>query len=197
MRILIVGAGISGLSLARWIKREAARRTTPIELDVYESAGRAGGRIRTDEDSGFLLEWAANAVLGDEGAAARLADDLGLASERVLATPEAARRYVMTGGGLHIFPMSPKGLLSSRALSLKAKLRILGEPILARRSHQDESVLQFASRHIGFEAARTLVGAAVRGIYAGDASKLSVDAALPTMKEMERKRRSLVLAAIG
>jgi len=195
MRVLIVGAGISGLSIAHWIKREAARRTTSIEIDVYESAARAGGRIRTDEDSGYRLEWAANAVLGEGGAAARLADDLGLAAERVSASPGAARRYVMTGGGLHLFPTSPKALLSSRALSSRAKLRILSEPVLARRSRQDESVLQFASRHVGTEAARTLVGAAVRGIFAGDAGKLSVDAAFPTMKEMERKRRSLVLAA--
>lgn len=197
MRILILGAGISGLSIAHWVKREAARRTTSIDIDVYESSARAGGRIRTDEDSGYLLEWAANAVLGEDGAASRLADDLGLASERVPASPGAARRYVMTGGRLHLFPTSPQTLLSSKALSPRAKLRILGEPILARRSGKDESVLQFASRHVGAEAARTLVGAAVRGIFAGDAARLSVDAVFPAMREMERKHRSLVLAAAG
>ncbi len=165
--------------------------------DLYEAGARAGGRIRTVEDSGYLVEWAANAVLGSDGAASRLADDLGLAAERVVAAPDAARRYVMTGGRLHLLPASPSTFFSSQALSLGAKLRILAEPLVARRGKGDESVLHFAARHIGREAAQKLVGAAVRGIFAGDASKLSVDAAFPAMREMERKHRSLILAMVG
>lgn len=195
MKVLVVGAGIAGLTVAHQVKREAARRATPVELDLYESGPRAGGRIRTMEDSGYLVEEAANAVLGLDGAASRLADDLGLTGERVVAAPDAARRYVMTGGRLHLIPTSPAALLGSRALSPRAKLRILAEPLLARRGKTDESVHRFAARHLGHEAARTLVGAAVRGIFAGDSTKLSVEAAFPIMREMERKRRSLVLAA--
>jgi len=65
---------------------------------------------------------------------------------------------------------------------------------VARRVAKEETVLKFAARHIGDEAARTLVGAAVRGIFAGDAAKLSLDSAFPVMREMERKHRSLFLA---
>src|SRR6185295_15678635 len=131
---------------------------------------------------------------GDDGAAAKLADSLGLAGERVTASPGAARRYIARGGALHLLPTSPPGLLSFGGLSPQSKLRVFAEPILARRVSREETVLGFAARHIGKEAARTLVGAAVRGIFAGDAAKLSLDSAFPIMREMERKHRSLFLA---
>ncbi|HYR69517.1 MAG TPA: protoporphyrinogen oxidase, partial [Candidatus Dormibacteraeota bacterium] len=79
------------------------------------------------------------------------------------------------------------------AISPRARLRVLAEPIVARRVAREETVLKFASRHIGAEAARALAGAAVRGIFAGDAAKLSLDSAFPLMREMERKHRSLFL----
>jgi oxygen-dependent protoporphyrinogen oxidase len=193
MRVVVVGAGIAGLSVAHLLKREAARRARPLQLSLYESGARAGGRIRTLADSGYLVECAADAVVGLEGAAARLADDLGLSRERVIAAPDAARRYVMRHGRLH--RLSLKALLASRLLSPRARLRLLAEPLMARRGEGDESVYEFATRHIGPEAALTLVGTAVRGMFAGDAAGLSVEAAFPAMREMERTSRSLVVAA--
>lgn len=193
MRVLILGAGIAGLSVAHFLKREAARRTNLLDLEIHEAAPRAGGRIRTNAEAGYLVEWAANGIQGMEGAAGRLADQLGLGGERVVAAPDAARRYVATGGSLHLFPTSPQTLFASRALSIRSKIRVLAEPLLARRGAADESVLRFAARHVGHEAADKLVGAAVRGIFAGDASKLSLDAAFPTLREMERKHRSLIV----
>jgi oxygen-dependent protoporphyrinogen oxidase len=194
MRVAVVGAGIAGLAAAHFLRREAGRRGIAIDLAVYEASARAGGRIRTLEDRGYRIECAANGVMGENGAAARLTNDLGLAGERMAASPSAARRYIASGGSLHLLPASPPALLSFRALSPRAKLRVLAEPIVARRVAREETVQAFAARHIGDEAARTLVGAAVRGIFAGDAAKLSLDAAFPVMREMERKHRSLFLA---
>jgi len=194
MKIAVVGAGIAGLATAHRIRQEASKRGIPVELSVLEASPRAGGRIRTVDDSGYRVEWAANGIQGTAGAAARLADDLGLSSERVPARKEAARRYLYRSGALHLLPMSPPALLRFGAISPAARLRLAAEPFLARRADKDESVLAFASRHIGDEAARALVGAAVRGIFAGDASRLSVDAAFPAMRRMERRHRSLFVA---
>ena len=195
MRVAVVGAGLAGLAAVHFLRREAARHEIRLDLAVYEASARAGGRIRTIDDRGFRIECAANGVQGEDGAAARLVKDLGLAGERVAAASRnAARRYVASGGSLHLLPASPPGLLSFGALSPRARLRVLAEPIVARRVAREETVLKFAARHIGEEAARTLVGAVVRGIFAGDAAKLSVDSAFPIMREMERKHRSLFLA---
>jgi len=197
MRVAIVGAGIAGLSLAHTLRREAARRGAALDVTVLEAGERAGGRIRTTREDGYQIEWAANAILGAEGPVWRVAEEVGLAPERVIARPDAARRYICRGGALHLVPLSPGALLRFGAISPGARLRVVLEPFFARRVNHDETVYEYASRHIGEEAARVMVGAAVRGIFAGDVRKLSVDSAFPIMREMERDHRSLVFAMIA
>jgi len=74
---------------------------------------------------------------------------------------------------------------------------VLLEPLSARAPHHDESILAFAERHIGREAARVLVGSMVSGIFAGEASHLSLKACFPRMFEMDATYRSLVRAMIA
>ena len=197
MRVVIVGGGISGLAAAWAIRAEAARRAETLDLTLLEAGPRAGGRIRTTHEGGYLVEWAANGVQGTGGAASRLAEAAGLAGQRVSGRPEAARRYVARGGGLHRLPQSPAALLRFGGLSPAARLRAAMEPLFARRVSREESVHDFAARHIGEEAAEVLVGAMVRGVFGGDAKKLSADAAFPALREMEKRHRSLVLAMMS
>ena len=189
MRVAILGAGIAGLTLAHALKRNAS-----IDLEIFEGASRAGGRIRTTEDDGFRIEWAADAFQTGSGPALALLRDLGLEEERVPASPHAARRYVFARGKLHRFPMGPGAVLRFGAVSPAGRMRLLAEPFLANRVAKEESVHQFAARHVGEEAARVLVGSFVRGVYAGDSRALSTDAAFPKMREMEKKHRSLITA---
>lgn len=197
MRVAILGAGIAGLSLAHALRREAARRGAAADVTVLEAGDRPGGRIRTTREDGWLIEWAANAIQGAEGAAWGVAEEVGLAPDRVIARANSARRYICRGGALHLVPLSPGALFGFGAISPAARARVVLEPFFARRVTHDETVHEYATRHIGEEAARVLVGAAVRGIFAGDARKLSVDAAFPIMREMERDHRSLVFAMIA
>jgi oxygen-dependent protoporphyrinogen oxidase len=194
MRVAILGAGIAGLTLAHTLRRGAAQGGRPLELEVFEAGPRAGGRIRTTEADGFLVEWAADAFQTGSGPALALLGELGLKKERVQASPSAARRYVFARGKLHRFPMGPASLLRFGAISPWSRLRLCAEPLVASRIAREETVHQFAARHMGEEAARVMIGAFVRGVYAGDARKLSVDAAFPRMRELERKYRSLFVA---
>jgi len=194
MRVIIVGAGIAGLATGFALRREAARRADALDLTLLEAGPRPGGRIRTTHEDGYRIEWAANGIQGVDGAAWRLADALGLADERVLARDDAARRYILQGGHLHRLPMSPLALFGFGGLSERSRIRVAAEPLFARRGTREESVHDFAARHIGQEAARVLIGSAVRGIFAGDARRLSVDAAFPVMRAMEREHRSLLFA---
>jgi len=52
---LIVGAGISGLSLAHALEAEATS-ASPLKILVAESQGRVGGNITTATAGGFLWE---------------------------------------------------------------------------------------------------------------------------------------------
>jgi oxygen-dependent protoporphyrinogen oxidase len=83
-------------------------------------------------------------------------------------------------------------------ISWPGKLRVLCEPLIpARRSDDEESVHDFASRRIGREAAAVLVDAMVSGIYAGDTRRLSLQAAFPKMRRMESEHGSLIRASLA
>ena len=49
-KVLIVGGGLAGLCCARHLNQQG------IENEVLEASDRAGGRVRTDEVDGFLLD---------------------------------------------------------------------------------------------------------------------------------------------
>ena len=194
MRVAVLGAGIAGLTVAHALRREASRGGASLDLEVFEAGPRAGGRIQTTDSGGFLIEWAADAFQTGSGPARTLVTELGLDRERIEASAGAARRYIFSKGRLHLVPSAPAAALGFSALTPAGRLRLVAEPLLAGRMSREESVHAFAARHVGEEAARVLVGAFVRGVYAGDPKKLSVDAAFPRMREMERKHRSLAIA---
>jgi protoporphyrinogen/coproporphyrinogen III oxidase len=196
LRVAVVGAGIGGLTAAHALRRVTAERGRALELRVLEAGDDAGGQLQSMREGGYLVEWAANAFRTGVGATADLVQRLGLQGERVEANPAANRRFILHGGRLHLLPSGPASLLTFAPMSLAGRLRVAAEPFVARRVPHEESVHDYASRHIGREAAEVLLGTMVRGVYGGDARQLSVDAAFPVMREMERDHRSLVVAGI-
>src|ERR671915_1371590 len=50
MRVIVVGAGVAGLTCAKILGEGGA------EVVVFEASDGVGGRIRTDEKEGFLLD---------------------------------------------------------------------------------------------------------------------------------------------
>jgi phytoene dehydrogenase-like protein len=50
MKIIIVGAGLAGLTCAKILRERGA------EVAVFESSDGVGGRVRTDQQEGFLLD---------------------------------------------------------------------------------------------------------------------------------------------
>src|SRR5512132_1564953 len=152
MRVVVIGGGIAGLSAAWAIRAAAARRAESLDLVVLEAGPRVGGRIRTTREDGYLVEWAANAIQGVDGAAWRLAEAVGLGGERIVASPEAARRYIVRHGRLHAIPSGPLSLVRFSGLSPAGRLRVAMEPFFARRARKEESVHDYAARHVGEEA---------------------------------------------
>src|SRR5207253_10652827 len=72
MKVAILGTGIAGLCLGHAPRRHAARAGRPLELSIFEAQARAGGRLRTTEDEGFRIEWAADAFQTGSGPALAL-----------------------------------------------------------------------------------------------------------------------------
>jgi len=197
-RVVVVGAGIAGLTTAYRIRERARRAGAPVSVTVLEATDRVGGNIHTEDAGGFTVEWGPNGFLDNQPSTLDLARDLGLQAELQPADERAATRFIWKNGSLRQLPAGPASFLMSSVLSLRGRLRVLLEPLQPRGPiDRDESVRDFGVRRIGAEAADTLIDAMVSGVFAGDASSLSLPSAFPRMREMEAEHGSLMRAMVA
>ncbi len=190
MQVVVIGAGITGLSAAVELRARGAQVT------VLEAADRAGGVISTLRKDGYLVE-AGPTSLNASAALEGLIDRLGLGAKRLGPSPAAKRRFIVRDGALVALPTSPLDLVSTRALSASAKLRLLREPFLgATVDDQDESVADLVRRRLGDEILTYLVNPFVAGVYAGDPERLSARHALPLLFHAERRHGSLLVGGM-
>ncbi|HEU6448064.1 MAG TPA: protoporphyrinogen oxidase [Verrucomicrobiae bacterium] len=185
--VAVIGAGITGLTAAFYLKRNG------VAVTVYETAERAGGVIRSARQNGFLAEFGPNSILETSPKIPRLISDLKLESRRLYPSAAAKNRYLVCRQQLVTVPSSQKDFLTTKLFSAKSKLSLLREPFLpARRDGKDESVAEFVRRRLNQEFLERAVDALVAGIYAGDVEKLSVKQAFPKLFEVEQKFGSLI-----
>jgi oxygen-dependent protoporphyrinogen oxidase len=193
-RVVVVGAGISGLSLA--YRLQTLR--PDADVTVLEAADRVGGRVRTDRRDGFAVECGPNGFLDSKPSTVELCRDVGL-NDRLLAASETSRkhRYLFLNGGLQALPGGLGAFLRSPLVSLRGKLALMSEPFRwRRRNGGDESVASFAHRRAGREAAAIFADALCTGIHGGDPELLSARAAFPRLTAFEADQGSVVRGMI-
>jgi oxygen-dependent protoporphyrinogen oxidase len=189
-QVVVIGAGIAGLVCAYRLK------SLGVDTLLIESSNRVGGVMQTEMIDGYLVERGPNSSQGTEELMALVAE-LGLMDELVEGDPKAPA-YVYFNGQLHAVPSGAGAFIKSKLLSTGGKLRIFGEPFIGKRTSGDEeSILSFARRRIGREAAERLVAPFVSGIYAGDAEKISVQAAFPRLWNLEATYGGLIRGMIA
>ncbi len=184
---VVVGSGISGLSVARWLKKKG------IEPVVFEKEDRIGGNIWTQSREGFTYELGPQTLLAD-GEVKDFFKTFGI--KYIKASPSAKKRYVLKGGRLLPVPTDPLSFIKTPLLSLGAKLRVLREPWVAPSIKSDESVAEFVKRRFGQEFLDYLVAPFISGVYAGDPGRLSVRHAVRKVYALEEEFGSVIRGAI-
>ena len=202
MKLVVVGAGISGLAAAHRAVECARETGRPLHLTVLEAADRVGGTIQTEHRDGFLVECGPDSFLSEKPWALALCRRLGL-EDRLIRTDDRFRRtFVVWRDRLHPLPegfqlLAPTRLgplLSSRLFSWPGKLRMAADLLLPRGHDPDESLGAFVRRRLGREALERVAQPLVAGIYTADPDELSLGATMPRFLEMERRERSVILA---
>jgi oxygen-dependent protoporphyrinogen oxidase len=189
-RIVIVGGGISGLSLAYLLQRQRPS----LDLVVLEAGKRLGGKIWTDRADGFLCEGGVNGFLNNKPRTLELASDLSLTPLR--SNDAARKRFIFSRGKLHSLPESPVSFFTSNLLSLWGRLRIIYEIAAPRGKKEDESLAEFGRRRLGREAFEKLIDPMASGIYAGDPEALSLKSCFPRINQLETEYGSLIRALL-
>lgn len=166
MRVLIVGAGLAGLACGQVLAAQGA------DVQVLEAGDGPGGRVRTDQRDGFLLDRGFQVLFTAYPAVNRLLDPPALALRYFAPGAIIAHRthrYVLTdplrdpGDGLRAV-LSPVVPLADklRTLALAAELR--AQTIDEVLSGEDESTLAFLQRR-GFSP--NYINGFIRPFYGG------------------------------
>ncbi len=186
MRLVIIGGGISGLSLAYFL----LEKKPSLDITVLESEKKAGGKIWTDKVDGFLCEGGVNGFLDNKPRTLELVSKLALAPLRSRDT--ARKRFIFSDGKFHRLPESPASFFASNLLSLSGRLRIVWEMFVPRGARNDETLADFARRRLGKEAYEKLIDPMASGIFAGDPEKMSLKSCFPKVNNLEQTYGSLI-----
>lgn len=197
-RVVVLGGGISGLASAYRIRERCRVLEMPVEVTVVEAGPRAGGKVQTLREEGFVCEAGPQGFLDNEPATLRLVDDLGLKDSLLPSEKAAARRFIYRGGRFHELSMNPLKFLISPLLSPKGKFLVAAEFFRpARRDGVEETVRQFGERRLGREFTEVMLDSMVSGIHAGDIGRLSVKAAFPKIIALEENYGGLFRGMIA
>lgn len=196
--LVIVGAGISGLSAAFYAIRHGLRPT------LVENSTRPGGLIRTDVVQGCTLEAGPDSFIASKPAVAELARELGI-EDQLIGSNDAERRIfiardgrlvAMPPGMIMMIPTDLNAVEGSPLFNNETRLLIRAEERMppAQRS-EDFSVGDLVRAHFGEEVLSYIAEPLLSGVYGGDPSCLSAQSVLPRFVQYERDYGSLVRGA--
>lgn len=200
----VVGGGMAGLAAAYYLQRAAEAAGRPVQVVLFESDRRLGGKVRSVQSGPYRLEGGPDAVVRYKPWFLDLVRELGLEGEVVGTTPAKPAALIFKGGrgyplpeGLNVVIPSRFGpLVRTPLLSPAGKLRAALDLFLPRGPEGDEPFGAFVQRRLGREVWDNLAAPLTGGIYGGDPYELSTLAAFPMLKELEAKNRSLILGSL-
>lgn len=181
-RVVVVGGGMAGLAAAHTLVISGAG----LQVTVLEGSDRVGGSLRQEAVAGHQVDVGAEAMLAVRPEGIDLVRGIGLGERLVAPATTAAqvwsrgRLWALPRASLMGIPGDPRaaaGILSDdeigRAL---AEQDWPGGPLT-----EDVSVGEYVSTRLGQAVVDRLVEPLLGGVYAGHASRLSLEATMPAV----------------
>ena len=204
--VVVVGAGIAGLSAARALvaatSPPARSRGRPrVRVSVLDGAARVGGALLAESLDGIPVDVGAEALLARRPEALELARAVGLGADIV--HPVTTQAWIWSRGALRTLPAGTllgvpgdlHALAASGVLSLAELARVpLDHYLPGRTLEEDVSVGSWVGARVGRGVVDRLVEPLLGGDYAGRADQLSLQMTLPQLYAAARHESSLLAA---
>lgn len=184
--IVIVGAGLTGLTLAFYLKKKGK------DVLIVEKMAKTGGVIQTILDDEFTYETGPNTGVVGNPEVAELFEDLEGLCLLEQANPKAKRRLIWKNGKWRAIPSGLFSAVTTPLFSLSDKFRILGEPFRKKGTNPDENLADLVKRRLGVSFLNYAVDPFISGVYAGDTKYLIPRYALPKLYALEHEYGSFI-----
>ncbi|MEX1077606.1 MAG: FAD-dependent oxidoreductase [Homoserinimonas sp.] len=197
--VIVVGAGIAGLTAARDLAIGG------LSVMLIDSATTVGGKASAHTVAGIDLDAGAESFATRRDTVAALVRELGLADDLVSPNPEGAWLYRAGGSAL---PLPRTGLLGipgtpmaadvlavvGLAGAFRAQLdAVIPGPVAGRETHLGP----FVRKRMGRRVLERLVAPVVTGVHSRHPDQLEIDRVAPGLREAVRQNESLAKAVLA
>ncbi|MFG2113679.1 protoporphyrinogen oxidase [Streptomyces sp. NPDC048718] len=191
--VVVIGGGIAGLAAAHRLVT-AGKRVT-----LLEAGDRLGGKLMAGEIAGAPVDLGAESLLARRPEAIALAERVGLGDR--LQAPATTTASVWSRGALvpmpkgHVMGVPGDGRAVEGLLSAEAVARIgLDRELPPTEIGDDIAIGAYVAERMGHEVVDRLVEPLLGGVYAGDAYRISMRAAVPALFRAARENTTLAEA---
>ncbi|MCU0416632.1 MAG: protoporphyrinogen oxidase [Cytophagaceae bacterium] len=184
--IIIIGGGISGLTLAYELEKQGKKYILLNDSEI------PGGYIQTKIQPPYTLEFGPNTLLLTPTLLPFL-KELDVIKDLKEASIENKNRYIFKKGSIQQVPTSPFRLLSGSFLSFPSIFSILKDVFKRKNTIiPNESVYDFVERQFSKEIADYIAAPFIAGIYAGNAKNIMMETAFPELYTQLEKTPSVL-----
>ena len=186
-RVCILGAGLSGISLA------LSQENKGKQVSIFEKCLRVGGVLESVKSEGYLMDYGANTLSVRTKKTEDFLKQHKILEYAVDANQECSKRFIVKKNQIISLPQGPLSFLSSSFLSPLGKLRLCLEPFISRKQDNasEETMASFVERRLGKQALDYGANPFIGGVYASRPESLILKHAFPRLYETERKFGSI------
>ncbi len=190
-KVAIIGAGITGLVTAFYLKKAG------IPVTIFEKTNHIGGVMKTESKNGFLFERGPNSGVLSNMELVELFEDLKDDCQLEIADKRSKKRLIWKANNWHALPSSIKTAITTSLFTFGDKLKVLGEPFRKKGTNPNENLADMVKRRLGKSFLEYAIDPFISGIYAGDPAYLIPKYALPKLYNLEQDYGSFIKGAIA
>ncbi|MBT2655622.1 protoporphyrinogen oxidase [Bacillus sp. ISL-18] len=197
--IVVIGGGITGLAAMYELQKWKKSNRTDVRLVLAEAEEQLGGKIRTINQSGYIMETGADSIVARKMETMTLIEELGLEKEVVYNA--TGRSYIYTDEELKLIPedavfgipASIESLANSTLISAEGKVAALKDFYTKNETFtKNDSIGSFLEYFLGIEIVEKQISPVLSGVYSGNLNDLTLASTLPYLIDYKEQYGSII-----
>ncbi|ULT54811.1 protoporphyrinogen oxidase [Neobacillus drentensis] len=197
--IVVIGGGITGLAAMYELQNWKKSNKTDVRLVLAEAGEQLGGKIKTINQSGYIMETGADSIVARKMETMTLIEELGLEKEVVYNA--TGRSYIYTDEELKLIPedavfgipASIESLANSTLISAEGKVAALKDFYTKNDTFtKNDSIGSFLEYFLGTEIVEKQISPVLSGVYSGNLSDLTLASTLPYLIDYKGQYGSII-----